>query len=120
MTFPLTVPTVDERKRIPNSVIRELARLIAEKFHPQKIILFGSYARGNPRPESDVDLLVVMDTKLKESEQEMQIRRHLGVMFGRDLIVRTPKRLAERVEMGDWFLRDVLKEGKVLYESRRG
>ncbi len=118
MTFPLTVPTVDERKRIPKTVIREMARLIAEKFHPQKIILFGSYARGNPRPESDVDLLVVMDTNLKESEQAMQIRRHLGVMFGMDLIVRTPKRLAERIEMGDWFLRDIIKEGKVLYESR--
>ena len=118
MATPLTVPTVDVRKRIPNSVIREIARLIAEKFQPQKIILFGSYARGNPRPESDVDLLIVMDTPLKESKQALQIRRHLGVMFGMDLIVRTPQRLAERIEMGDWFLKDVLKEGKVLYESR--
>jgi predicted nucleotidyltransferase len=117
MALPLTVPTVDERKRIPNAVIREVSRLIAEKFHPQKIILFGSYARGKPRPESDVDLLVVMDTNLKESQQALQIRRHLGVMFGMDLIVRTPKRLAERIEMGDSFLRDVIKEGKVLYES---
>ena len=112
------VPTIDQRERIPQEAIDEVVRQIAEKFHLQKIILFGSYARGNPRPESDVDLLVVMNTSLKESEQALQIRRHLGVMFGMDLIVRTPKRLAERVEMGDWFLKDVLKEGKVLYESR--
>lgn len=118
MVAPLAVPTVDIRKRIPAAVIREMVRQIAMEFQPQKIILFGSYARGNPRPESDVDLLVIMDTPLKEIEQALKIRRYLGVMFGLDLIVHTPKRLAERVEMGDWFLRDVLKEGKVMYESR--
>jgi predicted nucleotidyltransferase len=118
MATPLAVPTIDIRKRIPASVIREMARQIAEKFQPQKIILFGSYARGNPRPESDVDLLVIMDTPLKEHEQSLQIRRYLGVMFGLDLIVRTPKKLAERIQMGDWFLRDVLQEGKVVYEAR--
>ncbi len=61
----------------------------------------------------------MMNTSLKESKQSLEIRRHLGVMFGMDLIVHTPKRLKERVEMGDWFLRDVLKEGKVLYEASR-
>ena len=58
-----------------------------------------------------------METPLKENKQSLEIRRHLDVMFGMDLIVHTPKRLRECVEMGDWFLRDVLKEGKVLYES---
>ena len=111
------VPTIDKRKRIPQKAIDQVVEQIAEKFKPQKIILFGSYARGNPRPESDVDLLVVMDTPLKESRQSLEIRRYLDVMFGMDLIVHTPKRLKERVDMGDWFLRDVLKEGKVLYES---
>lgn len=113
----LVVPTIDIRKRIPKSVIRNLSRQIAAQFKPQKIILFGSYARGNPRPESDVDLLIVMDTPLKERQQSLQIRRSLGVLFGLDLIVRTPKRLEQRLKMGDSFLQDVLKEGKVLYES---
>lgn len=113
----LDVPTVDIRKRIPQTVIRKLARQIAKQFKPQKIILFGSYARGKPRPESDVDLLVVMDTKLRESQQSLEIRRSLGVSFGMDLIVRSPKRLAQRLKMGDSFLGDILKEGKVLYES---
>jgi uncharacterized protein len=102
------VPTIDKRKRIPQKAIDQVVKQIVEKFKPQKIILFG---------ESDVDLLVVMDTPLKESKQSLEIRRHLDVMFGIDLIVHTPKRLRERVAMGDWFLRDVLKEGKVLYES---
>jgi predicted nucleotidyltransferase len=115
----IEVPTVDKRKRIPQKAIDEVVRQIAENFHPQKIILFGSYARGKPRPESDVDLLVIMDTPLKESQQSLEIRRHLGVMFGLDLIVYTPERLQERVKMGDWFLRDVLEDGKVVYEAGR-
>ncbi len=118
MNPELTVPTIDIRKRIPDSVIRAMARQIAEQFKPQRIVLFGSYARGNPRPESDVDMLVIMDTRLRESQQSLQIRRSLRILFGLDLIVHTPKRLAERLEMGDCFLQDVLKEGKVLYEAR--
>jgi predicted nucleotidyltransferase len=116
----IEVPTIDERERIPQAAIDEVVRQIAEKFHPQKIILFGSYARGNPRPESDVDMLVVMDTPLKEVEQAIEICQQIEYRFGLDLIVRTPERLQERLEMGDWFLRDVVEEGKVVYESRNG
>ncbi len=111
------VPTIDKRKRIPQKAIDQVVKQIVEKFKPQKIILFGSYARGNPPPESDVDLLVVMDTPLKESKISLEIHRHLKVMFGLDLVVYTPKRLQERADMGDWFVRDILKEGKVLYET---
>jgi predicted nucleotidyltransferase len=118
MTIPgLEVPAINGRKRIPKKVIRNLARQIAEQFKPEKIILFGSYARANPSPESDVDLLVVMDTKLKEVRQSIEICQKIEYMFGVDLIVYTPKHLKERVKMGDWFVRDVLKEGKVLYEA---
>ncbi len=117
---PVNVPTIDKRKRIPQEAIDQVVEQIVEKFKPQKIILFGSYARGNPRPESDVDLLIVMDTPLKESKISLEIHRHLNVMFGLDLVVYTPKRLKERLEMGDWFLRDVLKEGKILYEADNG
>jgi predicted nucleotidyltransferase len=116
----IEVPTVDKRKRIPQEAIDEVVRQIAEKFHPQKIILFGSYARGRPRPESDVDLLVVMDTPMREVEQAIQICQQIDYRFGLDLIVRKPQRLTERLKMGDWFLRDILEEGKVVYESRNG
>jgi uncharacterized protein len=114
------VPTVDKRKRIPQKAIDQVVEQIVEKFKPQKIILFGSYARGNPRPESDVDLLVVMETPLKEVKQSIEIHHQLDIMFGLDLLVYTPKHLQERLEMGDWFIRDVIKEGKVLYEARAG
>ena len=113
----IKVPTIDKRKRIPQKAIDQVVEQIVEKFKPQKIILFGSYARGNPRPESDVDMLVVMDTSLRDVRQAIQICQQIEYRFGLDLIVHTPKYLAERVKMGDWFLRDVLKEGKVLYEA---
>ena len=118
MVVAVSVPTIDKRKRIPQKAIDQVVEQIVENFKPQKIILFGSYARGKPRPESDVDLLVVVDTPLKEGKLSLEIRRNLGLMFGLDLIVYKPDHLKDRVEMGDWFLRDILKEGKVLYESR--
>jgi uncharacterized protein len=114
----VNVPTIDQRKRIPQKAIDQVVEQIVENFKPQKIILFGSYARGKPRPESDVDMLVIMDTPLKEVQQAIQICQQIKYRFGLDLIVHTPKHLAERLKMGDWFLHDVLKEGKVLYESR--
>ena len=114
----IEVPTVDKRKRIPQEAIDEVVGQIAVKFRPEKIILFGSYARGEPRPESDVDLLVVMETPLREVEQAIWICQQIQYRFGLDLIVRTPGRLKERLAMGDWFLRDVIEEGKIVYESR--
>ena len=65
---------VNRRTRIPHWAIRRVADQIAEQFSPQQIILFGSYARGDPRPESDVDLLVVMRTR-REGEQSLFIRQ---------------------------------------------
>ena len=114
----VNVPTIDKRKRIPQKAIDQVVKQIVEQFKPQKIILFGSYARGNPRPESDVDMLVVMETSLKDVQQAIQICQQIEYRFGLDLIVHTPKYLSERVKMGDWFLRDVLKEGKIIYEAR--
>ena len=116
----VNVPTIDKRKRIPQKAIDQVVKQIVEKFKPQKIILFGSYARGNPRPESDVDMLVVMDTPLKDVRQAIEICQQIEYRFGLDLVVHTPKYLVQRIKMGDWFLRDVLKEGKVLYEAHNG
>ena len=112
------VPPVTKRQRIPKKAIDDVVRQIAEKFKPQKIILFGSYARGTQIAESDVDLLVVMETSLKEVRQEILIQRSLEMdLFGLDLIVQTPRKLAERIALGDSFLREITSEGKVVYEA---
>jgi len=111
------VPPVTQRKRIPQKAIDAVVLQIAEKFHPQKIILFGSYAHGKPGPESDVDLLVILSTPLKGRKKSLEIRQYLGVMFGLDLIVHSPESLRQRLEWGDSFLQEITQTGKVMYES---
>lgn len=110
------VPPVTQRKRIPQKAIEDLVRQIVEKFHPQKIILFGSYARGNPHPESDVDLLVIMN-EVGKGRQSLKIRNALDINFGVDLVVHSPEQLRQRIEWGDSFLQDITREGKIVYES---
>jgi predicted nucleotidyltransferase len=97
-------------------VIRQYAIAIAERFHPEKIILFGSYAYGTPNEDSDVDLLVVMPTWNQHS-QAVQIRMAITAPFPMDLIVRTPKEMKWRLEEGESFLTEVTTKGKVLYEK---
>jgi predicted nucleotidyltransferase len=91
---------------------------IAREFHPERIVLFGSYAYGTPTEDSDADLLVVMDIPEVETRQQaVAIRQRIPRRFRMDLIVRTPRELAFRVKHNDWFYREILEHGKVLYES---
>ena len=113
----LTVPTINERKRIPMDAVHSVVEQIVLKFRPLRIILFGSYAWGQPQPESDVDLLVVMKTALRESEQSIQICQQIDYLFGLDLLVYTPENLSQRLRWGDSFLQEIVEKGKVLYES---
>ena len=101
---------------IPLSAIRRYVRQIVEKFQPDQVILFGSYAKGEPRKDSDVDLLVVMPT-WNEMSKACRISWELQAPFSLDLIVRTPKHLERGLEENDWFLRDVMETGKVLYAA---
>ena len=97
--------------------IERVAREIAEKFDPERIILFGSYAYGTPSDDSDVDLLVVMDTEEDPVEVAVRVRLALDVHFPMDLLVRTPETLRQRIEWEDWFLREIVEKGEVLYEK---
>lgn len=112
------VPPINKRDRIPQAAIDDVARQIAEKFKPIKIILFGSYAYGIPRRESDVDLLIVMETNIKEIQQEILILKNIEHRFGLDILVKTPKTFNERIKMGDTFLKEISQKGKILYERR--
>jgi predicted nucleotidyltransferase len=103
-------------KDIPMGGIRRYARDVAEKFHPEKIILFGSYAYGIPHEDSDVDLLVIMPAR-NEIDQAVKIRLAVPAPFPMDLIVRTPKDLRWRLQEGDTFLREIVARGKVLYDQ---
>ena len=104
---------------VPMSAIRRYVRQVAERFQPEKIILFGSYAYGTPTPDSDVDLVVVMPAR-NELDQAARIYEAIEPGFSLDLLVRTPKNLEQRLRWGDWFLKDVVTRGKVLYEEANG
>src|SRR5213082_2986309 len=101
---------------VPMRVIRRFAREVAERFRPEKIILFGSYAGGRPHADSDVDILVVMPAR-NEIDQAVRIDRVVDPAFPLDLIVCTPKNMAWRLKEGDSFLREIMTKGKVLYEK---
>src|SRR5437762_6016799 len=101
---------------IPMRVIRDFARRVAERFRPDKIILFGSYAYGTPHEDSDVDILVVMPAR-NELDQSVRIELACESYFPLDIIVRTPENMRWRLEEGDSFLREIVSWGKVLYEK---
>jgi uncharacterized protein len=96
--------------------VRKFARQLAERFRPEKIVLFGSHAGGTPHEDSDVDVLVVMPCRSRAG-QAVAIRWELPVPFPMDLIVRTPRQMADRLAMGDSFLKQIVANGKVLYEA---
>ena len=117
--FPFPPKRYFSGREVPLRVIRRYARAIAETFHPDKIILFGSHAYGAPHADSDVDLLVVMPTR-NELDQACKIRWALTAPFPMDLLVRTPKQLRWRLEERESFTTEVVSKGKVLYEKSYG
>lgn len=97
--------------------IQNLCRQIVENFNPQKIILFGSHAYGKPNADSDVDLLIVMPFEGRDSQKAIEIKRKIKTMMPLDLLVRTKEQLKERIEMEDFFMREIAEKGKILYEA---
>jgi uncharacterized protein len=102
---------------VQSEQIQNLSDQIARAFQPEQIILFGSYAYGTPGPESDVDLLVVMPYPHHAAYQAAEILTALSPSFPVDVVVRAPAELASRVAQGDFFLREVIERGRVLYAA---
>lgn len=97
--------------------IRAAATKIADAVHPDKIILFGSFAYGKPNDDSDVDFLVIMESDQSVHERMVQLSEILVPRpFPVDIITRTPAELTERLEVGDCFFKEIMIKGKVLYE----
>jgi predicted nucleotidyltransferase len=116
--FPFPPKRVYWGADIPMRLIRRYARAIADEFHPDKIILFGSYAYGTPNEDSDVDLLVVMPCA-DQHAQAVRILYRLSAPFPLDLIVRTPYQMKWRLEEGESFTTTIVTQGKILYEKKR-
>ena len=97
--------------------IQALAREIVSKFCPDRVVLFGSYAYGTPKTDSDVDLLVIMETT-NWIDAAVSIYLATSHPFPLDLIVRTPGQIEANSRSGDTFTREILEHGVVLYDRR--
>lgn len=103
---------------VPVSVtLPHVIRRIVESLDPERIILFGSYACGAPTPDSDVDLLIIVDTSAPQRERYLAVSRLLRPRpFPVDILVKTPEEIRQAEEKGDVFIREILSRGQVLYE----
>jgi predicted nucleotidyltransferase len=100
--------------------VQELGERIAQQFHPERIILFGSYAYGTPGDDSDIDMLVIMPHQGRGTAQSIKILQAVAPTFSVDLLVRTPEEVARRLACNDFFLREVMEKGTVLYDASHG
>ena len=105
-----------------DQLIARIVSTIGREYKPQKIILFGSYAYGKATPDSDIDLLIIKDTDVRAVDRFVEVKR---IIYDPQLripvspLVYTPQELEERLDMGDDFMEEVMREGKVLYEEER-
>src|SRR5437867_891260 len=97
--------------------IQKTVQQIVDRFHPQKVILFGSYAFGKPTEDSDVDLLVVMETEENPMHVAGLISAAVDHPLPLDILVMTPSRLEEYVNEKAIFETQLVTKGVVLYEA---
>jgi len=106
-------------KPVSMSVIRQMAARVVRLFQPERVILFGSYARGKAGPDSDVDLLVVMDVATNKRDAVVEIAVALNEFPApKDIFVSTPEEFEWRKQIIGTLERPANNEGKVLYARR--
>jgi predicted nucleotidyltransferase len=96
--------------------IKEITDQIIEKYRPEKIILFGSVARGEFSSDSDIDMLIIKkDTPEYGIDRTRELRKLIKKRIAADFLVYRPEEVEKRLKMGDPFLRGIFSEGRVLY-----
>lgn len=107
---------------IREEVIQEATSRLVEKFHPERIVLFGSYARGNADEHSDVDFLVITRPGEKYNRLQMMVAMDKtlgGLGIARDIVVLTQKEFEEDKDIPGTIARYAMKEGRLLYERKK-
>jgi len=105
-------------KNQTQETIQNIVQKIVAGYSPQKIILFGSYVYGKPDQNSDIDLLIIKDTKKRPIERWMEVKRLLRDRhrrFSVSPLVYTDQEIKKRLAIKDFFIQDVLEKGKVVY-----
>ena len=109
------------QKTETNTIIKKIAQRIKSNLNPDKIILFGSYAYGNPRDTSDIDILIVKDLDKNEiRKHRILAKRYLkDIMLKNDIdidvIIDSWERIHERIRIGDLFMKEIIENGQVIY-----
>jgi len=102
--------------------INDVVDMLVRDYQPEKIILYGSCARGTMHADSDIDMLIIKNTdKQRHIDRWLEVRKltrgvHLGVSF--EPVILTQSEFQQRIEMGDFFIKEIVAEGKVLYERQ--
>ncbi len=106
-------------KEVKN-IIETIVDILKEKYGPEKIILFGSYAWGGFTKDSDIDLLIVKETDKKRIDRFVEVKRIIynpQTKIPVSPIILTKKELGERIDLGDDFLKEIIKKGVTVYEK---
>ena len=100
-------------------ILSEIVEKLKREYNPLKIILFGSYAYGNPMKDSDIDLLILKNTEKRRVDRFVGVKRIVydpNRKIPISPLVYTPNELEERIRMGDDFIKEISQKGVVLYE----
>jgi predicted nucleotidyltransferase len=102
---------------VTEEALAEIVRRIVTALHPEKVILFGSYVYGTPSDDSDVDLLVILNSRARPVDRYLAVSRLLRPRpFPLDILVKTPEEITQALRKGDTFIREIMSQGRMLYE----
>ncbi len=108
--------------KLPKAEIEKMVKRLVEAYRPEKVILFGSYAYGQPHADSDLDFLIIKKTSEGFINRLFHVRQLVSdpqrsIPF--QPIVLTPEELEERLAIGDQFIEEIVTKGEVLYSTER-
>ena len=113
--------TLKKIGHVDDNLLKEIVGRIVNTVHPERIVLFGSYAYGKPKEGSDLDILVIMNSELPRYKRSMSIYSCLaGFLIPKDILVYTPEEIEEWSEVPQAFITTAIKNGKVIYEKEQG
>ena len=99
--------------------IKKITKQIVKKYKPEKIILFGSFAFGRPKENSDIDLVVIKKTRKRFMKRLFEICRCIKSWMGTDILVYTPKEWKEALTEENYFIKEIAQKGKVVYAKQQ-
>lgn len=99
--------------------IENITKQIVKKYKPEKIILYGSFAYGESTKDSDADLLIIKKTKKPRTERHLELDKMLlDRKLPLDILVYTPQEIKKRISFGDFFIKNILQQGEILYAQK--